>query len=108
VKPVLAWTIGGLAVYSVALAGGAALAGPEYIVPAVIAGLVPLTAACVWVAIVRRKTAKGDDGPYPGLALDDDTEMGDTPAHSDAADEEAGQRPTPRFQRLQRRESIEK
>jgi hypothetical protein len=30
------------------------------------------------------------------------------PAHSDPADEEAGQRPTPRFQRRQRRESIEK
>ncbi len=106
--PVMAWTIGGLAVFTVALAAGAALAGPEYIVPALVAGLVPLTAACLWFAIVRRRTAKGDDGPYPGLALDDETEMGDTPAHSDELDEEAGPRPTPRFQRPQRRESIEK
>ena len=107
-KPVLAWTIGGLAVYSVALAAGAALAGSEYVAPALIAGLVPLTAACMWVAIVRRKTATGEDGSSPGIALDDETEMGDTTAHSDAPEDEAGPRPTARFQRLQRRESIEK
>src|SRR5215213_9073842 len=66
-----------------------------------------MTAACRCVATVRRKTAEGDDAPYPGLALVDETEMGGTPAHSDALDEVAGPRPTPRFQRLQRRESIE-
>ena len=71
-KPVLAWTVGGLAAYSVVLAAAAALAGPEYIVPAVIVGLVPLMAACAWVALARRM------------------------------------RPTARFKRLRRHESIEK
>jgi hypothetical protein len=107
-KPILAWAIAGLALFYVAVAAGAALAGPEYTLAALIAGLVPMTAACLWVATVRRKTTEGDDDPYPGLALDDETALGDTPAHSDALDDEAGPRPTPRFRRLQRRESIEK
>jgi hypothetical protein len=107
-KPILAWTIGGLALFYVAVAGGAALAGAEYAIAALIAGLVPMTAACLWIATVRRSTAEGDDAPFPTLSLDDDTELGATPAHSDAVDEEAGARPTPRFRRLRRRESIEK
>jgi hypothetical protein len=107
-KPILTWTIGGLALFYAAVAAGASLAGAEYALAALIAGLVPMTAACLWVATVRRKTAEGDEDAYPGLALDDETALGDTPAHSDALDEEAGPRPTPRFRRLQRRESIEK
>jgi hypothetical protein len=107
-KPILAWTIGGLALFYLAVAGGAALAGPDYALAALIAGLVPMTAACLWVATVRRSTAEGDDAAFPTLALDDDTDVGTTPAHSEAGDDEAGPRPTPRFRRLQRRESIEK
>jgi hypothetical protein len=107
-SPILVWTIGGLAAFYLAVAGAAALAGPEYGVAALIAGLVPMTAACLWVAAVRLKTAEGEEDPYLGLSLDDETELGDTPAHSDSLDEEAGPRPTPRFRRQQRRESIEK
>ena|SRR5215210_6548470 len=103
----LRWTIVGVAVFCVAISAAGAIAGPEYALAALIAGLALLVGASLWVANVRRKTIKGEDDPIPGIALDEG-EMGDTPAHSDADDDEAVAGPSRRFQRLQRRESIEK
>jgi hypothetical protein len=108
-RPLLAWSIAGLFALYLMFAAAASLAGWEYAVAALLAGTVPLTALNLWVANVRRRTAEGEDAPFPGLALDDETPVGASPEHSDAQDEEAGPRPTPRFQRRRpSRHSVER
>jgi hypothetical protein len=61
---------------------------------------------------VRDRSVEEDESPQPGIGLDQDTPMGDTPEHSEAdgdpLGDEASMRPTPRFRRLIRRESVEK
>jgi hypothetical protein len=57
----------------------------------------------LFIATVRSKTAQSggrlrdrsaeyDEDPYPGIGLDDETPLGDTPEHSDAVDDR-GARP---------------
>ena len=110
-RPLLAWSIAGLFALYVAFAAAAAASGAEYAAAAILAGMVPLTALNLWVATVRRTP---EDSPYPSIDLDDETPVGDTPEHSEAGSEgdvlgdESTPRPTPRFRRLQRRQSLEK
>jgi hypothetical protein len=107
-RPILLWSMAGLAALYVLFAGAAALSGGEYAGAALLAGTIPLTALNLWVAAVRQGTGETEDTPYPRLSLDDETPLGDTPEHSDALDDEAEGRPTARFRRLRRRESVEK
>jgi hypothetical protein len=91
--------IGGVALWYVLAAIAAATAGVQYAAAAVAAGIVPMTAVSLWLAVVRQKTvveggrlrdrsaAAGDD-PHPGIGLDDETPLGDTPEHSDAYEQE--------------------
>jgi heme A synthase len=76
-----------------AVAGAAA--GPEYSVAALLAGVIPLSALALLTAKILDKTAVADghlhdastdDGrdTTPGIGLDDETPLGDTPEHSDA------------------------
>ena len=108
--PLMRGAIAGVAALYVAFAAAAALSGGEYAVAAIFAGLIPLTAVCLWVATVRQTTAEGEESPYPGIALDEETPLGDTPEHSEAFEDEdeTEPRPTPRFRRNHRRASVEK
>jgi hypothetical protein len=113
----LFWPMAGLGVWYVALAAAAGLAGPWYAVAGLAAGLIPLTALSLIVALVRRKTvvtedgrlrdisADADDDPFPGIGVDDDSpSLGDTPQHAGeapTADKPGGRR----FQREQDRKA---
>jgi peptidoglycan/LPS O-acetylase OafA/YrhL len=61
-----------------------AFAGTRYALAAAGAALVPLTAAALLVATHGRKHADGARDPYPGIASDQKTPVGDTDQHSDA------------------------
>jgi peptidoglycan/LPS O-acetylase OafA/YrhL len=104
------WLIPAAAVFYVLCAGAAVISGGEYVVAAVLAGFIPMTAATLLVATARAKTVGDDehlrdvtgeanDDPFPGIGADDETPLGDTPEHSDA---ERVAKPEPRFQRRQR------
>jgi hypothetical protein len=91
----VAWAIGFLAGFYVVSAAVALAAGPKYAVAALLASAIPLTALALIVATVGAKTRQeGDqrvdttagahDDPFPGIGLDDETPLGDTPEHSDA------------------------
>jgi hypothetical protein len=82
--------------YYVIAAIVAAFADTKYVLAALGAGLIPLTATMLLIASARAKTLPGeDDGlddttrdqhtdPYPGIGFDDKTPLGDTTEHSDA------------------------
>jgi hypothetical protein len=104
----VAWMIPATLVFYVicAIAGGVA-SGAKYAVAALVAGLIPLTAATLLTATTRSKTVAGDGGreettadehrdPFPGVGMDDATPLGDTPEHSDA---ERVAEPDRRFER---------
>jgi hypothetical protein len=106
-----------MAVWYAVLAAAAGLAGPEYAISGLFAGVIPLTALSLMVATIRRKTVVTEDGhlrdisadsnddPAPGIGLDDGTALGDTPARADSpADQQPGGR---RFQREQERKGDE-
>ena len=82
------FAVAGCAAIYIVLAAAASVAGSEYSLAALAAGVIPLTAVSLIVATVRLKTAHGDadDDPVPGLSLDDETPLGDTSEHSDALD----------------------
>jgi hypothetical protein len=96
----------GAVFYLVAAIAGLAFAGDEYMLAALGAGLIPLTAASLIIATARSKTVHSgdrrvdptpeDDSPFPGVGMDDETPLGDTPEHSDA---ERVARPDRRFER---------
>jgi peptidoglycan/LPS O-acetylase OafA/YrhL len=84
----VAWLVPATALFYIAAAVAAALAGGKYVIAALGASVVPLTAAALIVATAREKTA-GDAGadhrdPFPGIGVDDATPLGDTSEHSDA------------------------
>jgi hypothetical protein len=93
---VVSWSLGGVALFYVACAVAAGLAGGAgYAVAALLAGLIPGTAVALVLATARRKTqtspaetrdssvTDGDDSE-PGIGLDDETPLGATPeAHDD-------------------------
>jgi len=83
--------VGGLAAfYGICALAAAVFAGPTYAIATLLAGIVPMTAAALWVATVRAKTRRlaGDtvdasaadsDDPFPGVGADDARPLGDTP-----------------------------
>jgi hypothetical protein len=95
-QPKLLWPMIGLALWYAALAAAAAFAGPEYAVAGLLAGVIPLAAMALMVAVIRRKTGVTEDGrlvdisadanedALPGIGLDDhSTQLGDTPERAD-------------------------
>lgn len=77
------------------LCAAAAIAGGRYVLAALGAAVIPLTAAALLVATGRSKTvgsharrqevdADADDATFPGIGMDDATPLGDTSEHSDA------------------------
>jgi hypothetical protein len=105
--PGFAWAIGGLAAFYVALAIGGSIAGTEYALAALLAGIIPLSALALLIATIRRKTdvvddrlvdasADADDDSLPGIGLDQDTPVGET---SELHDLDREDPPDRRFQR---------
>jgi hypothetical protein len=91
--PGLGWLMGALGAFYAIAAIVAATAGPEYAVAAMLASLIPYSAALLLYATARSKTEEGDGrrrdaaaddlGPWPGIGADDETPLGDTPEHSE-------------------------
>ena len=90
-------SMAGLALFYLLLAGAAAFAGPEYVVAALAAGLIPLAALALMLATARAKTTESDGhlhdestqqdrDPFPGIGMDTRTPLGDTPEHSASRD----------------------
>jgi hypothetical protein len=92
--PEVRWAIGGVVLFYALMALAAATAGPAYGFAGLAAGVFPITALALLVATTRAKTAaspegrlrdasaEADEDPYPGIGLDADTPLGDTPEHS--------------------------
>ena len=81
----VAWLVPAAVAFYVAAAVAASMAGSKYVMIALAASLVPVTAAALIVATVRVKTESGDDDhedPFPGMGADDETPLGDTREHS--------------------------
>lgn len=90
----LRWLMAALFAFYAVAAVVAATAGPAYAVAALLAGLIPYSAALVLVATARAKTeyaggrfrdtsADAHRDPFPGIGMDDATPLGDTPEHAD-------------------------
>jgi hypothetical protein len=84
------WALAGVALFYVAVAIAASAAGPEYALAGIAAGIIPLTATALLVATARSKTTKhggrlrdasadASADPFPGIGIDEDTELGETP-----------------------------
>jgi hypothetical protein len=97
----------GVAVFYLICAAVAAVADPTFALIALLAGLIPASAVLLLFAIVRSKTEPGEEGPRdrtagdrddaaPGIGMDRETPVGDTPEHSDA---ERVAEPDRRFER---------
>jgi uncharacterized membrane protein YhaH (DUF805 family) len=91
--PGLGWLMGALGVFYAIAAVVALTAGPEYAVAAMLASLIPYSAALLLYATARSKT-KEEEGrrrdaaadeldPWPGIGVDDETPLGDTSEHSE-------------------------
>ena len=83
----VAWLIPATLLFYLVCAAAAMVAGGAYAVAAIVAGMIPLTAATLIVATARAKsgsTAGDNRDPFPGIGADDSTPLGDTPEHSDA------------------------
>jgi hypothetical protein len=104
------WAMTGMAVWYLAMAAAASLAGPEYAVAGLLAGVIPLTALALLIATARMKTVEEDgdlkdatveanDDPLPGIGLDDATPAGET---SELHDLDREDPPVRRFQRRAR------
>ena len=96
-RPGIAWLLlgGVVAFYVVAAVVAGAFNGAGYTIVVLLAGFVPATAVVLAMALAREKsvaeggrvrdaTAEDHGDPFPGLGLDDETAVGDTP---DAHDE---------------------
>jgi predicted membrane-bound dolichyl-phosphate-mannose-protein mannosyltransferase len=92
----MTWLIWLAVGFYVVCAVATALAGGRYVLAALAASLVPVTAAALLVATTRAKTVGRDDDrrdttgaahadPFPGVGMDEATPLGDTDQHSDAA-----------------------
>jgi hypothetical protein len=88
------WPLLGLGGFYVLCAIAAAAAGPVYAIAALAAGVIPMTALAIMVAVARAKTSAGDGGlsdssreadddPFPGIGFDEGTPLGDTPDHAE-------------------------
>jgi hypothetical protein len=91
------WAIGGVALFYVICAAVAtATMGVVFGVAALMAGVIPMTAVALLLATTRAKTVQAPDGgardasvddhedPFPGIGMDDETALGDTPEHAGA------------------------
>jgi hypothetical protein len=89
--PIVYWGVGGLLGIYVLIAAAAATAGPEYAVAGLLAGVIPLTALCLLIALARSKTretesglidesAMRDDDPFPGIGMGDSDAVDDPAA----------------------------
>jgi membrane-bound ClpP family serine protease len=103
----LAWLLPATVAFYVLCAIAASIAGSQYGIVAIVAGLIPFTAVTLLTATARAKTVGQDDGqrdvapaaaddPLPGIGGDDGTPVGDTSEHSNA---ERVARPDDRFER---------
>ena len=91
--PGLGWLMGALGAFYAIAAIVAATAGAEYAVAAMLASLIPYSAALLLYAtarskteeeeVRRRDTSAEDLDPWPGIGVDDETPLGDTPEHSE-------------------------
>jgi hypothetical protein len=83
----------GAALFYVAIAAAASIAGPEYGLAGIAAGVIPLAALGLLTATVRHKTvatpgglrdesADKEDDPFPGIGIDEGTPLGDSPQHA--------------------------
>jgi hypothetical protein len=98
-RPALAvWAVVGVGILYVLMAIAAATAGVEYGAAALAAGVIPMTAVSLTIAVTRQKTVATEHGmrdlssddaqdPHPGIGMDDQTPLGDTPEHSSYWDE---------------------
>jgi hypothetical protein len=98
--PLLLWAIAGVGLFYVLTAIAAATAGVSYAAAALAAGIIPMAAVSIVVAMVRDKTVADEGGrlrdrsaedsedPAPGIGVDDETPLGDTPEHSKAWEED--------------------
>jgi hypothetical protein len=83
----VSWLVPATAVFFAAVAAAAALSGGKYVIAALGAALIPLTAVALIIATTRSKTVGADaaaEDPYPGIGIDEGTPLGDTSEHSDA------------------------
>jgi hypothetical protein len=106
----VAWLVPATVAFYILCAIAALVAGGAYAIAAIVAGLIPFTAATLITATNRAKTvgeggrtrdttSEASDDPFPGIGADDETPLGDTPEHSDA---ERVAEPDRRFQRSSR------
>jgi hypothetical protein len=88
------WLIGGvLAFYGVCALAAAIFAGAAEAIATLLAGIIPMTGAALWVATARSKTppvrterdpaAADSDDPFPGVGAEDERPLGDTPEAHD-------------------------
>jgi len=107
--------LGGIAVWYLALAVPAGLAGTDYFLAGLLGGVIPLTAIALIVATIRRKTTETSDGRYidtsaddaddslPGIGMDDATPPGES---AELHDVDAEDPPDRRFVRRDPIESL--
>jgi hypothetical protein len=104
------WALGGLAAWYLVAAAAAALAEPVYAVATLLAGVIPMTALALLLATMRAKTVESEgrlhdaaaadaDDPFPGIGVDDASEMGDTPELAEGAERSGDMTPERRFER---------
>lgn len=92
------WAIGGVFLCYVPPAIAASTLGTEWLIGALSASLIPMTAVTLALAVVRGKTVVTDSGlrdeagdrddPTPGIGMDDKTPFGDTDQHSEVIEDE--------------------
>jgi hypothetical protein len=94
--PTIVWALlGGVVAFYVLSAIAAATLDWEYVVAALAAGVIPLTAASLIVATarvktveeggrLRDKTAADHEDPFPGIGVEDERELGESTQYSDA------------------------
>ena len=108
----------GLGAFYLISAAAAAVLGPEYALAALLAGTVPATAAALTYATARRKTRLREDGhledlsvegdsPFPGVGMDDETPLGDSPELHDDITPHDLPRGHPGRRRLERQTGFE-
>jgi hypothetical protein len=97
------WIMAVLGLYYVVTAAAAAFAGTKYVPAALLASMIPFSAAFLLLATAREKSHTGSAvssrDSAPGIGMDDGTPLGDTPEHSDA---ERVAQPDRRFTRRDR------
>jgi hypothetical protein len=94
----LYWLIGFTTLcYGLAAVAAGVFAGAAFAVAALAAAIIPLTAVALWIATARAKTVEKDgrlrdvsaddhEDPFPGVGLDQEVPLGDTPELHDDLD----------------------